>query len=223
MITFKQKEYSEYDAMRSLYVEMMRYADGDRRKQPQIINQSALLPILKGNNIVIEKFVISTSFFGKDKYRMYLKIGAKAKLPDQVRLTGEYRAENLGNLSLKITNTEDKKKQKNGGNSYDDDSSSFKSNRNNNNQRNNNFRNNNNSGNRNQRNYSERIKLFGISATFQPNISLERQVLRLKGEVVSYDKAERRLVLDFTSISDAIASLNVLPFGINYKVYLLDV
>ena len=85
MITFRQKEFREYDAMRSLYVRLMERSSRDKFN---VIDTSALIPILKGNNIVVEKFVISTSMFGKDKYRMYLKIGAKAKLPDEVRLQG---------------------------------------------------------------------------------------------------------------------------------------
>ena len=82
MIKFRQKEFTEYDAMRSLYVKLMRYSD---RNKFGVIDTSALIPVLRGNNVVIERFVISTSMFGKDKYRMYLKIGAKAKLPDEVR------------------------------------------------------------------------------------------------------------------------------------------
>ena len=86
MIKFAQKQYTEYDAMRALYVELMKYSD---KNKFEVIDKSALIPVLKGNNVVIERFVISTSTFGKDKYRMYLKIGAKAKLPDEVRLAGE--------------------------------------------------------------------------------------------------------------------------------------
>ena len=80
MITFRQKEFREYDAMRTLYVELQRRSSG--KDKFGIIDTSALIPILKGNNIVVERFVINTSTFGKDTYRMYLKIGAKAKLPD---------------------------------------------------------------------------------------------------------------------------------------------
>ena len=85
MIKFVQKQYTEYDAMRALYVELTKYSD---KNKFEVIDRSALIPVLKGNNVVIERFVISTSMFGKDKYRMYLKIGAKAKLPDDVRLAG---------------------------------------------------------------------------------------------------------------------------------------
>ena len=127
MINFRQKNFSEYDAMRTLYVELMKRTNGDRNKFPTI-NSSALIPILRGNNIVIERFVISTSFFNKDKYRMYLKIGAKAKLPDDVRLSPKVYDRRLGNISLSLSkkifsdNNDrvklfSKNKNRNGGNS----------------------------------------------------------------------------------------------------------
>ena len=97
MIKFRQKNFSEYDAMRTLYVELMKKSD---RNKFGIIDQSALIPILKGNNIVIERFVISTSLFDGDKYRMYIRIGAKAKLPDEVRLPGTVYDKRLLNLRL---------------------------------------------------------------------------------------------------------------------------
>jgi hypothetical protein len=95
MITFREKEFSEYDAMRSLYVELNKY-----NKKVELIDKSALIPVLKGNNVVIERFVISTNFFGKDRYRMYLKIGAKAKMPDSVRLPHKSYDRKIGNISL---------------------------------------------------------------------------------------------------------------------------
>lgn len=195
MIVFKQKGFSEYDAMRSLYVEIMKRTHNDKRRFP-IINTSALLPILKGNNIVVERFVISTSMFGKDKYRMYLKIGAKAKLPDEVRLPSKYYDERLGNMRLTING------------------SIF--------------------GQSKQKEMSERIKLFGggnnkkkgpkpiVSAEMSPEIGIKRSVEKLLGEAIKYDKKARTLVLEFSSIDDAIEALNVLPFGIDYKIYLLD-
>ena len=193
MIVFRQKGFSEYDAMRSLYVEIMKRTHNDKRRYP-IINTSALLPILKGNNIVVERFVISTSMFGKDKYRMYLKIGAKAKLPDEVRLPGRYYDERLGNMRLTISG------------------SIF--------------------GSSKQKEMSERIKLFGkgggqgarptVSAEMSPEIGIKRSVEKLLGEAIKYDKKARTLVLEFSSIGDAIEALNVLPFGVDYKIYLLD-
>ena len=105
MIYFRQKAFTEYEAMRTLYETIRNMTHGDMRKFP-VIDQSSLVPILKGNNIVVERFVITTSLFGKDKYRMYLKIGARAKLPDQVRLpqAREYD-KRLGNLSLSMNNS----------------------------------------------------------------------------------------------------------------------
>ena len=60
MIKFRQKIFSEYDAMRSLYVELMKDPMG--KKKYGVIDTNTLIPILRGNNVVIERFVISTSF-----------------------------------------------------------------------------------------------------------------------------------------------------------------
>lgn len=190
MINFRQKNFSEYDAMRTLYVELMKRTNGDRNKFPTI-NSSALIPILRGNNIVIERFVISTSFFGKDKYRMYLKIGAKAKLPDDVRLSPKVYDRRLGNMSISLNNK-----------IFSDNC---------------------------------RVKLFGknknnnggekggfINGSFSPDINLKYQVQELLGEAIKYDKPSRSLVLEFPSVDAAIDALNILPFGLNYKIYLLD-
>lgn len=191
MITFRQKEFREYDAMRSLYVELLRRSSG--KDKFGIIDTSALIPILKGNNIVVERFVISTSMFGKDKYRMYIKIGAKAKLPDEVRLQGKPYDQRLINLRASLKGDNFKPKE-----------------------------------------FSElRQSLFakkggggGPAPTFQseinPAVSLSVERTRLLGDAVKYDKAARLLVLDFHSIEDAINALNILPFGLNYKIYLLD-
>ena len=215
MIEFRQKEFSEYDAMRSLYVELMKY--GDRNKY-EIISSSELIPKLKGNNIIIERFVISTSFAHKDKYRMYLKIGAKAKLPDEVRLPGRTYDKNLGNLTLSFNG------KLNAGN------------------------NNNNSGDLEKRvkNLEQRMQSDTTSSTigfkqkefkgnnnggdgggiinskFSPYINIQREVTELLGEAIKYDKKSRSLVLEFNSIRDAISALNILPFGLNYKICLLD-
>lgn len=205
MIVFRQKEYSEYDAMRSLYVELMRYSD---RNRFDTIDKSALIPILKGNNIVIERFVISTTLFGKDRYRMYLKIGAKAKMPDEVRLPSKVYDKRLGNMQVNVN------------------SGVFA-----NNQR---QQNNNNRPQQNQprqTNNSEVIeKQFAdkkgpppfISGSMSPYIDLTVKVQELLGDAIVYDKQSRTLVLEFKSIRDAIQALNVLPFGLNYKIYLLD-
>jgi len=201
MIKFRQKIFSEFDAMRSLYVELLKR--GDRNKW-KVIDKGQLLPILKGNNIVIERFVISTSLFGKDKYRLYLKIGAKAKLPDEVRLPEKIYDKKLGNANLNVNVGSFAPGSKN---------------------------NNNNGG--QQKNFSEvifRQKEFKggggppptIGANFSPSINFTYTVRELSGKTLKYDKKERSLVLEFDSIHDAINALNILPFGINYNIYLLS-
>jgi hypothetical protein len=209
MIKFRQKQFTEYDAMRSLYVELMKRTKNDRQKFP-IIDTSALIPILKGNNIVIERFVISSSLFGRDKFRMYLNIGAKAKMPDEVRLTGVYSDKRVGNLSLNIQSGifAGKQDSNNGGGGG------------------------NNGKSQQGKTFSEtpRQKIFGkggggnkpnITAEFSPSINITKEVHKLLGEAVKYDKKERSLVLEFQSIEDAIRALNILPFGINYNIFLL--
>ena len=188
MIVFKEKSYSEYENMRLLYTELKK-SGLLRPGLYETIGRSQLPAVLKGNNIVIERFAITTSIFGKDKYRMYIKVGAKAKMPDEVRLDGYYRPERLGRISFKL--------QK-----------GFSNNRGGNN-RNNNGNNNNNNGGSNQ-------------GRFEYNADLQIEVRRLIGEAIKYDKSSRELILEFDSVYDAIKALNILPFGINYKVYLLE-
>jgi len=192
MIKFQQKQYSEYDAMRSLYKKLMERSRDNRQKY-RVINSSALIPILNGNSVVIERFVISTSMFGKDRYRMYLKIGAKAKLPDEVRLPGRYRDKRLGELRLNF----------NGG--------VFGS-----------------------KKFSDsRLKLFAdnkkkdkqppmISTSASPYIDLSVKVQEILGEAIKYDKRERSIILEFRTIDDAVDALDILPFGLNYTIYLLN-
>ena len=201
MIQFRQKHFSEYDAMRSLYVELMKICDRNKFK---VIDSSALLPILKGNNVVIERFVISTSFAHRDRYRMYLKIGAKAKLPDEVRLRGRTYDKKIGNLSVSF---------------------------------NGNLRNNNNGDNSGRGEKEKRMsEVIGfrqkefkgdggggiINTSFQPFVEIQKEVTELLGDAIKYDKKDRSLVLEFNSIQDAIRALNILPFGLNYNIYLLD-
>ena len=202
MIEFRQKLFSEYDAMRSLYVELMKYSD---KNKFGIIDQSALLPILKGNNVVIERFVISTRpFTRKQKYRMYLKIGAKAKLPDDVKLPNRVYDERLLGAQINFNG------------------SFFGGDKENNQQP-------------QQRNNSDttkgivfRQKEFKggppptVSSNISPYINITREVEDIIGEAVEYDKKSRSLVLECDSIQDAIKALNILPFGINYKIYLLS-
>lgn len=189
MITFRQKEFREYDAMRSLYIKLMERSSRDKFS---VIDTSALIPILKGNNIVVERFVISTSAFGTDKYRMYLKIGAKAKLPDEVRLQSRPYDERL--LNLRLTFKGDHKAK-----SFSKLSESLFS----------------------------KNKGGGGAPSFaqtevSPNINLSIERSRLLGNAIKYDKKSRLLILEFSTIEDAIYALNILPFGLNYKIYLLD-
>lgn len=194
MIEFRQKEFTEYDAMRYLYNELMKN-DAWRRKI-QIIGTDSLIPVLKGNNVVIERFVISTRTFHKDKYRMYLKIGAKAKMPDAVRLPGQVKTNKLLNSSISIS----------GGI----------------------FRQKNNSEIKLRQKEFDKKKDNGpkpaISATINPVYAdIQYETTVPKGETIDYDKKSRSIVLEFDNVGDAIGALNILPFGLNYKVYLLDV
>ena len=195
MIEFRQKFFSEYDAMKSLYEELKRYTRQNRNFSFNVIDSSALVPILKGNNIVIERFVISTSFGKKDKYRMYLKIGAKAKLPDEVRLPSYDRRNSVLGLKFKLGAGLPKK------NDFSDNSLE-------------------------QREFKEKNKGGGGNAIesgleLYPDLSYTTN--ELKGETLKYDKKERSLVMEFPDIRSAIDALNILPFGLNYKIYLLDV
>lgn len=235
MIKFRQKEFTEYDAMRSLYVKLMRYSD---RTKFGVIDTSALIPVLRGNNVVIERFVISTSMFGKDKYRMYLKIGAKAKLPDEVRLPGKTYDKRLGNMQLNVSHSifapkdsdpnwvskEKKNDDTNLGDTTKPENDNPGGGR---------------GGRREQGIFSEfpgsileqrEFKSKGggdkqypyISGSFSPSFDLSYEVSELLGEAVKYDKKSRTLVLEFKSIEDAINALNILPFGLGYKIYLLN-
>jgi hypothetical protein len=219
MIEFKQKLYRECEAMRSLYVELMK--DFNWRQKIGIIdNSSSLIPILRGNNIVIERFVISTSFLHSDKYRMYIKIGAKAKLPDEVRLPGYTHDEKLGKASININGGINKPKQfefseyngiiaqkgfsKLEQREFDNGKGKKK-----------NGNGNNNDGGGNL-----------VKTSFSPSdniVSITHEVQVLLGEAIEYNKKDRSLVLEFSSIENAVRALNILPFGINYKVYLLNV
>lgn len=207
MIQFRQKEFSEYDAMRSLYVELMK--NDAWRRRIQVIDSSSLIPVLKGNNVVIERFVISTRVFGKDKYRLYLKVGAKAKMPDAVKLPGITRTKKVLGTSLEIqggwfakqaTAPPQQKQQS----EIENGTTIF------------------------------RQKEFGkgggggpkpmVNAKFFPTVGdLTYEKTEPRGETLEYDKKDRSIVLEFDSIQDAIGALNILPFGLNYKVYLLDV
>ena len=202
MIQFRQKQFTEYDAMKTLYERILRKTGGDRNRKFKIIDSSGLIPVLKGNNVVVEKFTISTSMFGKEKYRMYIKIGAKAKMPDEVRLPSfkEYD-QRLGQLSLEVGSGIFGKEFQQKNNSY----------------------------------YEESLecRLFGnnkkgggpkpmISPRWNYSTYINRKLQSILGEAIEYSKTQRSLVLEFTSVDDAIEALNFLPFGLNYQIYLLD-
>lgn len=195
MIQFRQKEFTEYDAMKAFHYELCRLTD--RNKFP-VISKSELIPILKGNNIVIEKFVIISPFFGKDKYRMYIRVGLKAKMPEAVKLTNKQYDKRLGDfqVNLKSGNFLGKREFSDGGGKK-----KKKSNNNNNN------------------------NWASATAEFKPDrdsLSISYLVKEALGEAIINDPKTRTVVLEFNSIQDAIRTLNVLPFGLNYKIYLLD-
>jgi hypothetical protein len=208
MIQFRQKEFSEYDAMRSLYVELMKNDAWKRRIQ--VIDSSSLIPVLKGNNIVIERFVISTRTFGKDKYRLYLKVGAKAKMPDAVKLPGITRMKKVLGTSLEIQGgwfakqgTPPPPPQQKQSSEIENGTTIFR---------------------------QKEFKGGGggpkpmVSAKFFPTVGdLTYEKTEPRGETLEYSRKDRSIVLEFDSIQDAIGALNILPFGLNYKVYLLDV
>lgn len=218
MITFRQKSFSEFDAMKSLYNELRRNMRPDQLNK-MIINSSQLIPVLKGNSVVIEKFVITSSFLNPDKYRMYLRIGARAKLPESLRLPGFTRKDKIGNLQISF---------KNGLNTSDGGQVSptspvtpnpakgfvFSDTT---------------SGEFEQRLYGGKSKGGGggggfkpLETKFDPYINLERDVTTNLGEVIVYDKKTRTAVIEYNSIENAIRSLWILPFGLNYSLYLLD-
>lgn len=197
MIEFRQKSFTECEAMRSLFVELCKRG-GDRQKW-RIIDKTSLLPILKGNNVVIERFVISTSLFSRDKYRMYLKIGAKAKMPDEVRLPEQVYDKSLGNVYVNLST---------GGVRYPKDALQYDNN-------NGGKKNNNNKG--KDKNKTEEF----FRAKFDPRLDIKYEVSELLGDAIKYSKKERSLVLEFSSIGKAIDALNILPFGIDYNIYLL--
>lgn len=205
-VKFRQKSFTEYDAMRSLYVELQR---NTRDIPVSVIDEHSLIPVLRDNSVVIERFVITTTYGHKDRYRLYLKIGAKAKMPDAVRLPGYTKMHKIGNLDLSLENAEWADPNINNYN-YD---STFG---------------------REKRlsapfSHGGRVRLFSddkfhpdFKAKFSPNIDLSYETNEITGETLKYDKRERSLVLEFPSIQDAVRALKILPFGLNYKLYLLN-
>ena len=195
MITFRQKEFTEYDAMKAFYNELCRLTD---RNRFPICTKSELFSILKGNNVVIEKFVIASPFFGRDVYRMYIRVGLKAKMPEAIKLTDKQYDKRLGDFQVNLKS----------GNLFDSQ----------------------------ERNYSEILEQREfkggypfwkpqMSADFRPDrdaMSISYLVKESLGEAIVNDKKTRTVVLEFKSIQDAIRVLNLLPFGLNYKIYILD-
>lgn len=178
MIKFREKSYSEYDAMRELYNELNGYSSGGDTRRYEIISKSYLPGILKGNSVVVEKFTSVTKVFGKDRYRMYIRVGSKAKMPDEVRMPKSYQDKSIP-LSFKIdTGVKKDNTQQN-----------------------------------NQNDQSQ-------SSGFRFNILTSES--KILGDAITYNKKERLLVLELDSVKDAAKALTVLPFGLGYKVYLLD-
>ena len=201
MIKFRQKEFTEYDAMKAFHNELCRFTD---RNRFPIISKSELPSVLKGNNVVIEKFVIASPFFGKDVYRMYIRVGLKAKMPEAIRLTDKQYDKRLGDFQVNFKS----------GNLFAPRNFSNNNNNNNNNNKNKN------KGNNNNNNWQPQM-----SSEFRPDrdsLSVSYLVKEALGEAIINDKETRTVVLEFKSIQDAIRVLNVLPFGLNYKIYLLD-
>ncbi len=215
MVRFRQKAFTEYDAMRELYVTLQRECPWMRI---ETCNSSALIPILRGNNIVIERFVISDYFFGKSKYRMYIKIGAKAKMPDEVRLSTQ-NVEKHAFGSLKIGfNPKYRLENKQYSSKYEikqfgthKDNKKDRSKPKNNDNPNSNFI------------YTKELKFQDPTSTYGKDyIDISYEVEELLGEALEYNKKDRSLVLEFKDMRSATRALNILPFGINYKIYLLD-
>ena len=232
MITFRQKEFTEYDAMKAFHNELCRLTD--RFKFP-ICTKSELFSILKGNNVVIEKFVIASPFFGRDVYRMYIRVGLKAKMPEAIKLTNKQYDKRLGDFQLNFKS----------GNYFG--SHGFTMDKRDGNTPSIGYRNHNNQGGNNkpiQRNHSDIKYSNGLleqrefkggnsipgwtptfTSEFHPDrdsMSISYLVKETLGEAIVNDKETRTVVLEFKSIQDAIRVLNVLPFGLNYKIYLLD-
>lgn len=213
MIQFREKTYSsrEYDAMRTLYVNLCRRFDRNRIKT---IESNQLAAALKGNNVIIERFVINKPPFGVDTYRIYLKIGARAKMPDQVRLPSHKFKNRFGDIKTRFRagwgdrtlqfdqNYErfDPKTDTRFSNTNEPRQKLFKDNK----------KNNNNGGGEN------------MSFEFTPFIPNEYESQELMADVLLFNKKSRTLVLEAKTVDSIIDSLNVLPFGLNYNILLLD-
>lgn len=215
MIEFRQKNFTEHDQMRLLYTELRR--NPWWRDRIKVIDRSSVIPVLRGNNILIERFVISTSFFGRDKYRLYLKIGAQAKLPDEVRLPEIIHQRRVLNAKLEIKPGGGQLYQNNFSDVLEDmllceklfDNKDDKKKNNNN------------------INGGGAPSLKSILRDTSGGYDIMYEIRTLLGEAIKYDKRDRSLVLEFDGpAEDAFRSLtkalDILPFGIDYNVYLLN-
>lgn len=205
MITFRQKEFTEYDAMKAFYNELCRLTD---RNRFPIITKSDLFSVLKGNNVVVEKFVIASPFFGRDVYRMYIRVGLKAKMPEAIKLTDKQYDRRLGDFQLNFKS----------GNLFDDSNKNFHEEKTMSDLTQKIFGKNN-----KKNNYpSWKPQLSSEFHTDRDAMSISYLVKEALGEAIVNDKKTRTVVLEFKTIHDAIRVLNVLPFGLNYKIYILD-
>lgn len=217
MIKFKEKTYSEYDAMRQLYVEMSkRYKSYDGKIGFKVISPSYLPGILKGNSVVIEKFVILSRVIGSDKYRMYIKLGSKIKLPDDFKLPsisddyvnlGVVKGTLGGGSLFKGSN------QKSLGNQSSSDSDEDEEDDDNDNS--NNWR-------RRGKRYSNKKNNVGSGFKYETSRGVSVSSNKPLGTTVLYDKNSRSLVLEFNNIRDAVESLNYLPLGLSYDLYIVS-
>ena len=221
MIQFRQKEFTEHDAMRLLYTELKK--DGFWRDRVKVINRNSVIQVLRGNNILIERFVISTNLFNRDKYRLYIKIGAQAKLPDEVRLPEIIQQRKFLNTKLEFKTA--------GGPFYQNEFSETvedlllreklfgksKKNKGGNNGNNNN----------NNNNQPSSPSVYANITNTTNGHELVYEIRTLLGEAIKYDKKDRSLVLEFdgpkeNAIRSLKEALNILPFGLEYNIYLLD-
>ena len=217
MVQFRQKNFTEYDAMRLLYTELNR--DGWWRDRIKVIDRNSVIQILRGNNILIERFVISTSLFGKDKYRLYLKIGAQAKLPDEVRLPEVINQRRVLKKGIELKAGNGPLYQKNNSETVEDlllreKLFGKKKNKGNNNN--------------NQQNNGGGVPYVNPILNNTTNgYDIMYEIRSLIGEAIKYDKRDRSLVLEFdgpkeNAIRNLKEALNILPFGLNYNIYLLN-
>lgn len=219
MIEFREKFYSEADAMRELYLKLQ---ERQRTRKPPILKgiiQLEDLPsVLRGNNVVIEKFVLVRSFLGKDKYRVFLKMGSKVKLPKTVALPSKSYDKSIGKVSLGYTDAkigspfynqqqQQQQQQKQKLNSETEKESIVW-------------------GKLEERIYKDKGGGGGASIggiRFEPSgMNLNYTKKEPLGDVVKYSQKDRSLVIESKSVDNILDSLNVLPFGLNYNIYLLD-